>query len=50
MSAFDGTVSCLAECREIAREVISETRRTEGFEGSTSGLWALGHCHIDTAW
>ena len=57
MNAFKKTSGAIAECRKIAEEVLGgdwkaelKDARGKNAEDSTGQLWALGHCHIDTAW
>jgi alpha-mannosidase len=53
MNTFDGTLESVADCRKLAEEVMGKgwqeeaNKQTGQDEGS---LWALGYCHIDTAW
>jgi alpha-mannosidase len=52
MNAYRGTLESVKTCREIAQDVLgkdweSELKSTKSDEGT---LWALGYCHIDTAW
>lgn len=53
MNTFDGTMDSVRDCRHLAEDVMGKgwqenaNRQTGQEEGS---LWALGYCHIDTAW
>ena len=53
MNTFDGTMDSVRECRQLAEDVMGKgwqedaNKQTGQEEGS---LWALGYCHIDTAW
>ncbi|ORY26759.1 glycoside hydrolase family 38 protein [Naematelia encephala] len=59
MDAFDGSTGCIPKLRRIAERVMGKDWELE-FNNSytksvdttteTGKLWALGHCHIDTAW
>lgn len=44
-SSVDNLDAIVAKCRTIAKEIIGEAE-TSG----ESMVWAIGHCHIDTAW
>jgi hypothetical protein len=53
MNTFDGTLDSARECRQLAEDVMGkgwqeDANKQTGQEEGT--LWALGYCHIDTAW
>jgi hypothetical protein len=53
MNTFDGTMDSVRECRQLAEDVMGkgwqeDANKQTGQEEGT--LWALGYCHIDTAW
>lgn len=53
MTEFSGTLDSVEACREIAQDVLgkdwtSQVGKAAKADGGT--LWALGYCHIDTAW
>jgi alpha-mannosidase len=53
MNTFDGTMESVRECRQLAEDVMGkgwqeDANKQTGQEEGT--LWALGYCHIDTAW
>lgn len=53
MNTFNGTLESVRDCRKLAEEVMGKgwqaeaNKQADQEEGS---LWALGYCHIDTAW
>jgi alpha-mannosidase len=53
MNTFNGTLDSVRECRKLAEEVMGKKWQDEANKqaGQEDGsLWALGYCHIDTAW
>jgi alpha-mannosidase len=53
MNTFDGTLESVRDCRQMAEDVMGkgwqeDANKQTGQEDGT--LWALGYCHIDTAW
>jgi alpha-mannosidase len=53
MNTFSGTMDSVRECRKLAEDVMGkgwqeDANKQTGQEEGT--LWALGYCHIDTAW
>lgn len=53
MNEYRGTLESVKACRKIAHDVLgqgwqSHLEKSEKEEDGT--LWALGYCHIDTAW
>lgn len=53
MNTFDGSLASVTECRKLAEDVMGKgwqeaaNKQVAQDEGT---LWALGYCHIDTAW
>ncbi|CAM1507954.1 Fc.00g048020.m01.CDS01 [Cosmosporella sp. VM-42] len=46
-----GDEASLYRCRDIARAVVGDLVKSEKVYSSQNPLiWAVGHCHIDTAW
>ncbi|ORX36383.1 putative alpha-mannosidase [Kockovaella imperatae] len=57
MNVFDANdLSTLAKGRRIAQQVLGEgwekqiAKESENAKEQNGTVWALGHCHIDTAW
>ena len=58
MNTFDGSMGSVEKCRTIAEDVMGKdwekaAMKEMGPKGDQEGngtLWALGYCHIDTAW
>ncbi len=53
MNAFKGDLQSVKAGRGIAEEVLGvdwESELTSEKENDDGTLWALGYCHIDTAW
>lgn len=50
MNAFgSGSVEEIKKCRDVAQNVFGALEKTEK-EEEGGEIWAIGHCHIDTAW
>ena len=58
MNVFSGSLEEVAQCRSIANRVLGhhwesaytlETMKKEPIR-ELGNLWAIGYCHIDTAW
>lgn len=57
MNAFRGSLKDVAACRKIAQRILGSDWEAE-YEmetgkkppGQAGNLWAIGYCHIDTAW
>ncbi|GMK54493.1 hypothetical protein CspeluHIS016_0110790 [Cutaneotrichosporon spelunceum] len=51
-----GDLSCIPDCRKAAEEILGKDWEKVSDEDNKDAskqngqLWALGHCHIDTAW
>ena len=53
MNTFNGTMDSVRECRQLAEDVMGKGWQEDANKqaGQEEGsLWALGYCHIDTAW
>lgn len=57
MNTFKGRVENLPQCRQLARQVLGkdweamyEVETGQKPVQENGNLWAIGYCHIDTAW
>ena len=53
MNTFDGTLESVDKCRKLAKTVLGEDWEKEYASKDVrqdGTLWAIGYCHIDTAW
>ena len=53
MNTFNGSLGSVKKCRELAEEVLglSQLANVDVKGKPQKGtLWAIGYCHIDTAW
>lgn len=49
MNTFRGRLDDVAECRKLAQKVLGDGKVDYRSE-QAGDLWAIGYCHIDTAW
>lgn len=52
MDVFDGKESCIKACRDTSALVLGSgwEQHVSVEQGPDAQLWAIGYCHIDTAW